>query len=40
MAKKKDKEQVNVLLVDDRKENLIALEALLESPEIRIIKAE
>jgi len=40
MAKKKDKEKVNVLLVDDRKENLIALEALLESPDLRIIKAE
>jgi two-component system, cell cycle response regulator len=36
----KEKEKVNILLVDDRKENLIALEALLESPDIRIIKAE
>ncbi len=41
MAKsKKEKEKVNILLVDDRKENLIALEALLESPDIMIIKAE
>ncbi|UCH95624.1 MAG: response regulator, partial [Candidatus Aminicenantes bacterium] len=40
MKNKKDKEKVNLLLVDDRKENLIALEALLESPDLRIIKAE
>ena len=40
MAKKKDREKVNLLLVDDRKENLIALEALLESPDLRIVKAE
>jgi len=40
MAKKKDREKVNILLVDDRKENLIALEALLENPDLRIIKAE
>lgn len=40
MAKKKDREKVNLLLVDDRKENLIAMEALLESPDLRIIKAE
>jgi two-component system cell cycle response regulator len=37
---KKTKEKVNVLLVDDRTENLIALEALLERPDIRIVKAE
>jgi response regulator RpfG family c-di-GMP phosphodiesterase len=40
MAKKKEREKVNLLLVDDRKENLIAMEALLESPDLRIIKAE
>ncbi|NIM13426.1 MAG: response regulator [Candidatus Aminicenantes bacterium] len=34
------KEKVNILIVDDRKENLLALEALLESPDLRIIKAE
>ncbi len=36
----KNKEKVNILIVDDRKENLLALEALLENPEITIIKAE
>ncbi|MGE5339885.1 MAG: response regulator [Candidatus Omnitrophota bacterium] len=36
----KAKEKVNILIVDDRKENLLALEALLESPELTIIKAE
>jgi len=36
----KIKEKVNILIVDDRKENLLALEALLESPELTIIKAE
>jgi len=35
-----EKQRVNVLIVDDREENLIALEALLERPDIRIIKAE
>jgi two-component system cell cycle response regulator len=40
MVKKKERDKVNILLVDDRKENLIALEALLESPDLRIIKAE
>jgi CheY-like chemotaxis protein len=29
----------NILLVDDRPENLIALEAILERPEYRLIKA-
>jgi two-component system, cell cycle response regulator len=36
----KTKEKVNILIVDDRKENLIALEALLERSEVTIIKAE
>jgi two-component system, cell cycle response regulator len=36
----KTKEKVNILIVDDRKENLIAMEALLENPELTIIKAE
>jgi two-component system cell cycle response regulator len=39
-AENKKKEKVNILIVDDRKENLLALEALLESPDLRIIKAE
>lgn len=38
--KEKEKEKVNILTVDDREENLIALEALLERPDIEIIKAE
>jgi two-component system cell cycle response regulator len=38
--KAKEKEKVNILIVDDRKENLLAMEALLESPDLRIIKAE
>jgi two-component system cell cycle response regulator len=36
----KSKEKVNILIVDDRKENLLALEALLESQDIKILKAE
>ncbi len=36
----KTKDKVNILIVDDRKENLLAMEALLESPELTIIKAE
>lgn len=36
----KSKEKVNILMVDDRPENLMAMEALLENPELRIIKAE
>jgi diguanylate cyclase (GGDEF)-like protein len=33
-------EKVDILLVDDRPENLFALESLLASPELNIIKAE
>lgn len=33
------KESVNILLVDDRKENLLALEKLLEAPDLTIMKA-
>jgi len=33
-------EKINILLVDDRPENLLALEALLDSPELRIVKAD
>jgi len=40
VEKVKEKEKANILIVDDRKENLLAMEALLESPDIRIIKAE
>jgi two-component system, cell cycle response regulator len=36
----RDKEKVSILIVDDRKENLLALEALLEKPDLRVIKAE
>ncbi len=38
--KSNDREKVNILIVDDRKENLLALEALLETPELRIIKSD
>ncbi len=37
---KRTKEKVNVLIVDDRNENLIAMEALLDRPDIRVIKAD
>ncbi len=33
-------EQLNILIVDDRPENLITLEVLLENPELNIVKAE
>lgn len=33
------KEKTDILIVDDRPENLIALEALLENPELNIVKA-
>ena len=32
-------EQVSILLVDDRRENLLALESLLEAPDLRILTA-
>lgn len=32
-------EKINILLVDDHSENLVALEAILDSPEYRLIKA-
>ncbi|NQV01273.1 MAG: response regulator [Bacteroidia bacterium] len=32
-------EKFNILIVDDRKENLITLESIIESPELNIIKA-
>ena len=33
-------EQINILLVDDRKENLLTLESLLDNPDYNIIKVE
>ena len=32
-------EQINILIVDDRPVNLLVLEGLLDSPELKIIKA-
>nr|WP_237389671.1 response regulator [Bacillus sp. USDA818B3_A] len=36
---KPDTEQINILMVDDLKENLIALDAVLSSPNYRLVKA-
>ena len=33
-------EKVNILLVDDRRENLLALEAILDSPEYNLVRAQ
>jgi two-component system, sporulation sensor kinase E len=38
-SEKMDNRMVNILLVDDREENLLALEAVLTSPNYRLIKA-
>ncbi|MFQ5637330.1 MAG: ATP-binding protein [bacterium] len=35
----KTEDKINILLVDDKPENLLALEGILESPETRLIKA-
>ena len=39
MEKMNKKEKFNILLVDDKPDNLLALEGLLESPDLKIIKA-
>lgn len=38
--KEQDSSKFNILIVDDREENLITLEGILESPELNIIKAQ
>ena len=40
VAARAPEEKVNILLVDDRRENLLALEAILDSPEYNLIRAQ
>lgn len=40
LRKMNAEEKINILLVDDRSENLLSLEAILDSPDYRIVKAQ
>ena len=40
VQRRDDQQQVNILLVDDRMENLLALESILDAPDYRLVRAQ